>query len=224
MPLPTQGNIVEARKLEHNCPPTPKPKKEENQHKSSQIHIKTFWSLLPYHTIPYHTIPYHTIPYHTIPYHTIPYHTIPYHTIPYHTIPYYTILYYTILYYTILYYTILYCTTLYYTILYYTILYYTILYYTILYYTRLYYTILYDTIPYHTIPYNTTLLFRKQGDSSGPHNLPGTRQHRDAVLAQGQGLPRQVNRFLRQTQVSWEVLCIQQICMRVDIYINLYNK
>ena len=36
---------VEATKLEHDPPPTPNPKKKENQHKSSYIYVPTFWSL-----------------------------------------------------------------------------------------------------------------------------------------------------------------------------------
>ena len=37
---------VEARELEYAHPPYPQPRKKENQHKTSQIHIPTFWSLL----------------------------------------------------------------------------------------------------------------------------------------------------------------------------------
>ena len=36
---------VEARKLEYECPPTQSLEKKDNQPKSSQIHIQTFWSL-----------------------------------------------------------------------------------------------------------------------------------------------------------------------------------
>ena len=40
--LPT----VEGRKLEHDRPPAPNQSKEENQHKSSYVHVPTLWSLL----------------------------------------------------------------------------------------------------------------------------------------------------------------------------------
>ena len=33
-------------KLEYNCPPSPNPRKKENQPKSSHVHLPTFWSLL----------------------------------------------------------------------------------------------------------------------------------------------------------------------------------
>ena len=36
---------VEARKLEHDRPPTQNQRKKEHQHKSSDIHVPTFWSL-----------------------------------------------------------------------------------------------------------------------------------------------------------------------------------
>ena len=37
---------VESRKLEHDRPLIPNPTKKEHQHKSSYIHVATFWSLL----------------------------------------------------------------------------------------------------------------------------------------------------------------------------------
>ena len=37
---------VEARKLEYDYPPYPHLQKKDNQHKMSQMHIPTFWSLL----------------------------------------------------------------------------------------------------------------------------------------------------------------------------------
>ena len=37
---------VEARKLKHARPPTPKQRKKDNQHKSDSIHVPTFWGLL----------------------------------------------------------------------------------------------------------------------------------------------------------------------------------
>ena len=39
-------SAVEARKLEHARPPTRNLRKQESQHKSSYIHVPTFWSLL----------------------------------------------------------------------------------------------------------------------------------------------------------------------------------
>ena len=39
-------STVEARKLEHDRPPTPKQRTKENQHKSSYIHVPSCWSLL----------------------------------------------------------------------------------------------------------------------------------------------------------------------------------
>ena len=41
-----EGLTVEARKLEHDRPPSPNKNKKNNQHKSSDIHFPTFWSLL----------------------------------------------------------------------------------------------------------------------------------------------------------------------------------
>ena len=37
---------VEARKLEHDRPQTQNQRKKESQHKSSYVHVPTFWSLL----------------------------------------------------------------------------------------------------------------------------------------------------------------------------------
>ena len=37
---------VDARKLEHGRPPTATPKKGEERHESSYIHVPRFWSLL----------------------------------------------------------------------------------------------------------------------------------------------------------------------------------
>ena len=41
--------------------------KNENQHRSSQAHVPTFWSLLPYYAIPDYTILLHSKLYHTVP-------------------------------------------------------------------------------------------------------------------------------------------------------------
>ena len=44
--LQETAHRVQAKKLEYDYPPYPNPRKKENQHKTSQIHIPTFWSLL----------------------------------------------------------------------------------------------------------------------------------------------------------------------------------
>ena len=43
---PRQGVTVDARKLEHDRPPTSNQRKKDNQHKLPYSHVPTFWSLL----------------------------------------------------------------------------------------------------------------------------------------------------------------------------------
>ena len=39
-------NVVEARRLKHECPPTLNQSKKEHRHKPSKVHVPTFWRLL----------------------------------------------------------------------------------------------------------------------------------------------------------------------------------
>ena len=40
--IPLRRHTEEARKLEYDCPPTPKPREKENQHELFQAHISAF--------------------------------------------------------------------------------------------------------------------------------------------------------------------------------------
>ena len=48
---------VEARQLEHGCPPTPNQRKKRQLQESSYLHVPTFWSLQYIYTLSFIYIP-----------------------------------------------------------------------------------------------------------------------------------------------------------------------
>ena len=121
---------------------------KENQHKSPDIHVPTFWSLL--YSMLHCILSYYIKLYFFI---SCLFYSILFYSILFHSILFYSILFYSILFYNIVLYCILYCilSCILYCILYYIIFYYIILYYIILYYIILYYIILYHIILYYSI-------------------------------------------------------------------------